>query len=230
MSSDEDIISSDEDIISSDEDIISSDEDIISSDEEDLNLKPSDIIKENNAKTQSVKLAEKQERERLSNWYDQRIAAQKEFNDKQNTIFNSVEINDVNEPFPGFTEHEKCHAIWRAPITPYQCERINNSLHMIFNEHIYELYHTVACKETWYENIREFIAFHNNMEVDINTNELSDQEIVEIKDEGFSLFVGDDCANVDEDEFDGPNDLAVDEWELVDDIIMHYYLKYTPEL
>jgi hypothetical protein len=201
----------------------------MSTDEEDLNLKPSDIIKENNAKSQNVKNEEKQAREQLMIWYDQRIAALRNCDDKPNTIFNTVDNNEVNEPFPGYVEHTECHTKWRRPITPYQCECIQNSLRKIFSEHICELYKSVACKETWYENIRAFIDFHEDTEITINTNKMSDQEILVVKDEGFSLFVGDDCANVGEDEFDGPNDLAIDEWETLDDIIMYYYLKYNFE-
>jgi hypothetical protein len=131
-----------------------------------------------------------------------------------NTKFNIVDA-----------EHIAQHALWRSSITPYQCECIHNRLRKIFIETICELYHSLACKELWYENIREFIAFHMNIHVTVNTNELSDQEIAEVNGHGFTLFVGDDCANVDEDEFDGLNDLSIDEWETIDDIIMYYYLK-----
>jgi len=131
-----------------------------------------------------------------------------------NTISNNVNA-----------EHIAHHTLWRTPITPYQCECIHSRLHKIFNEKICKLYHSLAYKETWYENIRQFIAFHSNISVSVNTIGLSDQEIVEVNEHGFTLFVGDDCANVDEDEFDGLNDLSIDEWETIDDIIMYYYLK-----
>ena len=73
--------------------------------------------------------------------------------------------------------------------------------------------------------MREFIAIHDNIEFNIDTSNFSDQEILEINDYGMSLFAGDKCADIDEDEFDGPNDLSIDEWETIDDIIMYYYLK-----
>jgi len=131
----------------------------------------------------------------------------------------------VNEQFTVDEEHITQHTLWRTPITPYQCECVHNRLCKIFNKKICQLYHSLAYKETWYENIRQFIAFHKNIQVTVNTIGLSDQEIVEVNGHGFTLFVGDDCANVDEDEFDGLNDLSIDEWETIDDIIMYYYLK-----
>ena len=139
-----------------------------------------------------------------------------------NTIFNKVS-DSLNID----AEHIECHTKWRSPITPYQCENIHNKLNTLFDEHIYKLYISVACKnkEEWYENVRRFIAIHDNIEFNIDTSDLSDQEILEIKDHGFSLFVGDNCADIDEDEFDGPNDLSIDEWETIDDIIMYYYLN-----
>ena len=151
------------------------------------------------------------------------IAKLKTLDDNPNTIFNTG--NKVNNSFSVDTEHIACHTKWRAPITPYQCEIIHNRLHKIFNNKICQLYHSLAYKETWYENIREFIAFHKNIQMTINTNNLSDQEIVEINDHGFTLFVRDNCANVDENEFNKLNDLSIDEWETIDDIILYYYSK-----
>ena len=46
----------------------------------------------------------------------------------------------------------------------------------------------------------------------------------EVQEKGFQLFVGEKCANIDEDEFDGPNDISSEEWELIDNIILYYYL------
>ena len=40
---------------------------------------------------------------------------------------------------------------------------------------------------------------------------------------GGVFIVGYMCADIDEDEFDGPNDLSVDEWTQLDDIILYYY-------
>lgn len=131
-----------------------------------------------------------------------------------NPIFNNIDAQHIAQ-----------HALCRTPITPYQCDCVHNRLRKIFNEKIRQLYHSLAYKETWYENIRQFIAYHNSPQVSINTNDLSDHEIEEVNEHGFTLFVGDNCANVDEDEFDGPNDLSIDEWERIDDIIMYYYLK-----
>jgi hypothetical protein len=166
----------------------------------DVNLKPSDVVNANKITIQNGTV--------------------------ENTIFNIIDNNKVKDQVTVDAEHAARHAIWRSPITPYQCEWIHNRLCNIFNETICQLYHSVACnKETWYENIRQFIAFHTNIQVTINTIGLSDQEIVEVNEHGFTLFVGDNCANVDEDEFDGLNDLSIDEWATIDDIIMYYYLK-----
>jgi hypothetical protein len=187
--------------------------------DKELNLKPSDIIEEKHAK------------EQFETSYSQRIIAQRIIDDtksiRENTIFNTdVKFKSTEQ----FKEHVECHAKWRHPITPYDCDCIHAELESIFNKYIYELYHSLATKKTWNKNIRAFIDFHKDTELTINTNELSDQEILEIKDQGFNFFVGDKCANIDEDEIDGPNDLAIDEWETIDEIIMYYYLKYTPEM
>ena len=93
------------------------------------------------------------------------------------------------------------------------------------DKHINELYKTLANKDKWDDNIREFINYHENMNLDVDTSWLSTPELDEIQEQGFQLFTGDKCANVDEDEFDGPNDLSIEEWETVDEIILYYYHK-----
>ena len=91
----------------------------------------------------------------------------------------------------------------------------------------YELYKTLANKDKWDDNIREFINYHENINLDVDTSWLSTPEIDEIQEQGFQFFTGDKCANVDEDEFDGPNDLSIEEWETVDEIILYYYHKIS---
>ena len=108
-------------------------------------------------------------------------------------------------------------------IKEVNCKDIHDVLQTIFNKHINELYRTLANKDKWDDNIREFITYHENMNIDIDTSWLSTPEIAEIQEQGFQFFTGDKCANVDEDEFDGPNDLSIEEWENVDEIILYYY-------
>ena len=104
------------------------------------------------------------------------------------------------------------------------CKDVHDVLQKIFNKHINELYKTLAIKDKWDDNIREFINYHKNIKIDIDTSWLSTPEIAEIYKQGFQFFSGDKCANIDEDEFDGPNDLSIEEWETVDEIILYYYL------
>ena len=92
------------------------------------------------------------------------------------------------------------------------CKGIHDVLQKIFDKHINELYKTLANKDKWDDNIREFINYHENMNIiDIDISWLSAPEIDEIQEQGFQFFTGDKCANVDEDEFDGPNDLSIEE-------------------
>jgi len=103
---------------------------------------------------------------------------------------------------------------------------IYNHLNYIFNNYIIELYQILHNpKKKWNKNVREFIKFHDKYEdeLDIDPDRFSEKEISEIQKMGFDLFVGDKCADIDEDEFDGPKDLAPEEWENLDDIILYYY-------
>jgi hypothetical protein len=107
----------------------------------------------------------------------------------------------------------------------------------IFNNYIIDLYKSMENKQDeWYVNVRKFIEYHeeNNLQGD-TAHPMSARDHMlenEIKQNGFQLFVGDKCANIDEDEFDGPNDLSPDEWEGLDDIIIYYFNnlgQYSPE-
>ena len=88
----------------------------------------------------------------------------------------------------------------------------------------------------WYEIIREFINWHDkiqdkdfneifndDMDIYIKKMNLSEKDNDEIKQQCFKIFVSEKCANVNEDEIDGPYDLDTYEWDAVDDIIMCYY-------
>ena len=175
----------------------------------DLNLKPSDIIKANKAKSQEQKDEEKQQRIDL----EQRIQRiiDNDLKNRAENIFNMEKnMNDENINYP--KKEEKV-----------DCKGIHDELQLIFDTHINELYKSLANKDKWDDNIREFINYHENMNIDIDTSWLSTPEIAEIQEQGFQFFTGDKCANVDEDEFDGPNDLSIEEWETVDEIILYYY-------
>lgn len=115
-------------------------------------------------------------------------------------------------------------------------------VNFIFNNYIIDLYKSMENKQDeWYVNVRKFIKYHleyhdadnnlydNTPEPMSACEQMSDDEI---KRNGFNLFVGDKCANIDEDEFDGPNDLSTNEWEVLDDIILYYFNnlgQYSPE-
>lgn len=169
-------------------------------------IKPSDIIKENNAKSQEQKDEEKQQRIALEQRI-QRLIDYKQKNRDEN-IFNIKKNIDENINYS---------------IKEVNCKDIHDVLQTIFNKHINELYRTLANKDKWDDNIREFINYHENMNLDVDTSWLSTPEIDEIQEQGFQFFTGDKCANVDEDEFDGPNDLSIEEWKTVDEIILYYY-------
>ena len=199
---------------------------------EDKNLKPSDIIKANKAKSQEQKDVEKQQRidleQRIQRIIDNDLKKRAEniFNMENNMDdeTNQLCIEDMNsdqlkEIFPDYDENIN----YPIKEDKVDCKGIHDVLQQIFNKHINELYKTLANKDKWDDNIREFINYHENMNLDVDTSGLSTPEIDEIQEQGFQFFTGDKCANVDEDEFDGPNDLSVEEWETVDEIILYYY-------
>ena len=88
----------------------------------------------------------------------------------------------------------------------------------------------------WYDALREFIYWHENIEHKVfneifnqdvenclSNMEMTEDDYEEIREQAFYMFVGEKCINIDEDEFDGPNDLEPQEWEMIDDIICCYY-------
>jgi len=111
----------------------------------------------------------------------------------------------------------------------HECNGIQYILENVFDKYLYKLYHSLATKDRWDKNIREFIKFHKVIDIgiDIDTSSnLSKYDVDEIKEQGYLLLTGDKGANVDEDEIDGPNDLSFSEWMEVDDIIVYYYHYY----
>lgn len=103
---------------------------------------------------------------------------------------------------------------------------VNNRLNDVFEKYICECYLKLEDKDDiWNQNVRAFIDFHDDIEFDKEEDKLSDEELDEVQEQGFHLFVGEKCADISEDEFDGPNDISTEEWGLIDDIILHYYLK-----
>ena len=171
-----------------------------------VSIKPSDIVKENNAKSQEQKDNETQQRIAL----EQRIQRFIDYDKNKDVNIFNIE-NNIDENI-------------NDSIKEANCKDVHDVLQKIFNKHINELYKTLAIKDKWDDNIREFINYHKNIKIDIDTSWLSTPEIDEIQEQGFQFFTGDKCANVDEDEFDGPNDLSIEEWETVDEIILYYYL------
>ena len=103
-------------------------------------------------------------------------------------------------------------------------KKINNRLKMIFI-HISKLYNEMNDDpKEWNENVREFIKYHDDIIESIDEPDIDEFDDI-ITEQGFNYFVGYMCADIDEDEFDGPNDLSVDEWTQLDDIILYYYKK-----
>ena len=210
----------------------------MSSFKKEFNLKPSDIVKANNAKTQEEKEEEEQARRELGqriqiiidnmkkNRESNILLMEKNNKDTSNNQLCIEEMNSeqLKEIFPDYDENinypEKKEKV--------DCKGIHGMLQTIFDKYINELYKSFATKDRWDENIRDFINYHENMNIDIDTSSyLSNDEIDEINEQGFHFFVGDKCANVDEDEIDGKYDLSIDEWEKVDDIILFYYHKFS---
>jgi len=100
-------------------------------------------------------------------------------------------------------------------------KKIRKRLNKIFNKKINNLYKSLVNEDDkWNENVRKFIEYHEEFDIDEYENNMETDIVNEI---GMELFAGDKCADIDEDEFDGPNDLAQEEWALVDDIILYYY-------
>jgi hypothetical protein len=207
--------------MSSDEeyDYPSSDEIEMSSEDEYeyVSIKPSDIVKENNAKSQEQKDEETQQRIALEHRIQRLIDYDRK--NKNENIFN-MEKNMDDETKNVCIEDMNSVQLKEDNV---DCKDIHDVLQQIFNKQINELYKTLANKDKWDDNIREFINYHENMNLDVDTSWLSTPELDEIQEQGFQLFTGDKCANVDEDEFDGPNDLSIEEWETVDEIILYYY-------
>tara|TARA_B100001175_G_C19489306_1_gene631702 strand:- start:1484 stop:2011 length:528 start_codon:yes stop_codon:yes gene_type:complete len=99
---------------------------------------------------------------------------------------------------------------------------IYQHIHYIFNEYIIDLYNYIKKdSDPWYINVKNFIEYHDDMNIESPDEESEESE--EIIKNNFHYFVGEKCANIDEDEFDGPNDLDPSEWELLDDILIHYF-------
>lgn len=212
----------------------------MSSDEEET-LLPSSIVKQNKLDKERLKREDElcQKRLKASEEYTYKF---KQLIDEQKTIANTIFHIDEQNPsvedyciedldnealkniFPDYNEHN-FYPI--KQITSYDCKVIHDCLKNIFNKYINELYHSLSDKNIlWSNNIRKFIEFHDASYLNREITELNEQEIDEIKKQGFEFFVGENCANIDEDEFDGPNDLSIEEWELLDDIILCYYHKY----
>ena len=124
--------------------------------------------------------------------------------------------------------------------TPEDISDVNmHRLSILFNKIITKVFNVCKTKHEdykWYQTLRDFISWHRNIE-DAELNEIfnndtdsclskmemTEDDYEEMREQAFYMFVGEDCANIDEDEFDGPLDLQPQEWETIDDIICCYY-------
>ena len=108
--------------------------------------------------------------------------------------------------------------------------KITENLENLFNKIIIKDYlKQCDSSKEWYDNVRNYIEkTADKLDDDLENiedikNKLTHDLTDKIVTEGFQLFVSEKCADIDEDEFDTENDLAVDEWETLDDIILYYY-------
>lgn len=117
----------------------------------------------------------------------------------------------------------------------------DNRLLYVFQNIITKVYKYLQQKypdDKWQQLIYKFIDWHNNIEyedlhrlftmdmLDSNTyfeKMSSESELEEIKKQGFDMFISEKCANIDEDEIDGPNNVNEHDWELIEYIILCYY-------
>ena len=109
---------------------------------------------------------------------------------------------------------------------------VTENLENLFNKVIIKDYlKQYDSSKEWYINVRNYIEKTTEKldededieDIDDIREKLTDDLSEKIVSEGFHLFVGENCANVDEDEFDTENDLNPSEWETLDDIILYYY-------
>jgi hypothetical protein len=167
--------------------------------EDDILLKPSEILKKNKEDKKKIKDKNKEIEEKLK--------TEREYGNKfQNILIKQKKIKNT--------------------LLHIENKKIHDILNKIFNKHIIELYKFIAKKKEWYNNVRAFIEFHNITDFSIYSVKLNEEEVNVIKQQGFDLFVSKKCANINEEEFDGPNDLSIEEWEDLDEIILYYYCKY----
>lgn len=117
----------------------------------------------------------------------------------------------------------------------------DNRLLYVFQNIITNVYKYLQQKypdDKWQQLIYKFIDWHNNIEyedlhrlftmdmLDSNTyfeKMSSESELEEIKKQGFDMFISEKCANIDEDEIDGPNNVNENDWVLIEFIILCYY-------
>ena len=107
---------------------------------------------------------------------------------------------------------------------------VTENLENLFNKVIIKDYlKQYDSSKEWYVNVKNYIDKTSEeldeyiFDIDDIRMQLTDDISEKVVSEGFHLFVGENCANVDEDEFDTENDLNPSEWETLDDIILYYY-------
>ena len=207
----------------------------MSSGEQDICLKPSEILKQNKQ--------DKEEQQERHNKIEERLQAERDYGNKfQNMVIEQKTIKDtifhiddkntciehlnkeqLKKVFPDYNGEDEYP---NKLLSSFDCKIIHDILNIIFDKHIIDLYKFVAKNKEWYNRVRAFIGFHEITDFSMYPNDLSKEEIQEIKEQGFHLFVSEKCANIPESEFDGPNDLSIEEWENLDEIILYYYREY----
>jgi hypothetical protein len=152
--------------------------------------------------------------------------------------------DELKEMFPEYDPNYD-YNIDENNITCFDSNIVYYRLSNVFQKILYKLYNYIQIQNSNYKKcqlVREFIWWHENREYcDLHTlfnmnPELylehittSKREMDEIKKQGLIMFLSDKCVNVDENEdnFDNMNELMVDEWEIVHNIILYNYYYYT---
>ena len=152
--------------------------------------------------------------------------------------------DELKEMFPEYDPNYD-YNIDENNITCFDSNIVYYRLSNVFQKILYKLYNYIRIQNSNYKKcqlVREFIWWHENREYcDLHTlfnmnPELylehittSKREMDEIKKQGLIMFLSDKCVNVDENEdnFDNMNELMVDEWEIVHNIILYNYYYYT---
>ena len=157
----------------------------------------------------------------------------------ENTLYvEDMSKEELNELYPEY-DPTYDYSIDEDNITCFDSNVIHFLLSKAFDIIMCKLYKYLQIQHPnykWCQLVREFIWWHEhreygdlhtlfNMNTDLYFERIttSQKEMDEIKKQGLQMFLGDKCINVNDDNFDGMNDLMHDEWESVNNIILYYY-------